>query len=94
MLDCILQDRLLNSILNRDQIIDKTLQKLRELSKYAFSVYEDKVNEQILSESRERRSTNNSKSSETDGVEGLDGIDDIQKQLKEQTTDISKEINY
>ena len=50
ILDCILQDRLLNSILNRDRIVDKTLLKLRELSKYAFSVYEDKVNEQILGE--------------------------------------------
>ena len=90
MLDCILQDKLLNSILNRDQIIDKTLQKLRELSKYAFSVYEDKVNEQILSESSEKRSTVYSKTSETDGMED---IDTLQKQLKEQSNDISKTIN-
>jgi hypothetical protein len=85
ILDCILQDRLLNSILNRDEIVDKTLHKLRELSKFAFSVYEDKVNEQILSESREQRSTTFSKTSETDG------IDDIKEQLKDQTTELSND---
>lgn len=59
MLSCILQDRLLNSILNRDQILDKTLEKLRELSRFAFSIYEDKINEQILGETKETNFASN-----------------------------------
>ena len=80
-LDCILQDKLLTSILNRDQIIDKTLLKLRELSQYAFSVYEDKVNEQILGEEKDRKgSLFNPKTS-----------DESQKEEKDHTKGFTKE---
>lgn len=50
MLDVIMKDRILTAILDRDEIVQKTLGKLRELSKFAFSIYEDKLNEQILNE--------------------------------------------
>lgn len=65
MLEIIMKDRLLNSILSRDEIIDKILIKLRELYKHAFSVYEDKVNEQILGEEGKKDCTESFKNIES-----------------------------